>query len=173
MPAPKRLTEQQRKFAERVAVHGNHTRAATEAGYRHPQVISVRLVKIRGVADEIARVRGIIAKKADRKTVADALEVQTFWTGVMRGKIKDYDLTLSGDVAEHPPRLAERHKAAMGLAKALGLLKDRVEHTGAGGGPIEVAAPIPRREALEELRKFVAENPDVAMALKEPPERKP
>jgi phage terminase small subunit len=145
------LTEQQRKFAERVAVHGNHTRAAEEAGYRHPNVISVRLVKLPGVADEIARVRGIIAKKADRKTVADANEIQVFLTKVMRGQIKDYDLTLSGDVEELPPKLAERRKASMDLAKVQGLLKERVEHTGAGGGPIELAG-VPFRELLELAR---------------------
>lgn len=130
MPAPQRLSEQQRKFAERVAVHGNHTRAAEEAGYKHPNVISVRLVKMRLVADEIARVRAVIAKKTDKAAVADAMELQTFLTEVMRGKIKDYDLTLSGDVEELPPKVAERRKAAMDLAKLLGLLKDRIEHSG-------------------------------------------
>jgi phage terminase small subunit len=145
------LTEQQRKFAERVAVHGNHTRAAEEAGYKHPQVVSVRLVKIRGVADEIARVRGAIAKKTDKAAIADALEIQTFLTDVMRGQVKDYDLTLSGDVEELPPKLAERRKASMDLAKVQGLLKERVEHTGAGGGPIELAG-VPFRELLELAR---------------------
>lgn len=47
------------------------------------------------------------------------------------------------------------------------------EVSGPGGGPIEVAPPIPRREAMEELRRYVADNPEVAMALQEAPDRKP
>jgi phage terminase small subunit len=151
MPAPKHITEQQRKFAEGVAAHGNHTRAAEEAGYKHPHSVGTRLMKLRRVADEVVRVRGAIAKKADRKTVADANEIQVFLTKVMRGQVKDYDLTLSGDVEELPPKLAERRKASMDLAKVQGLLKERVEHTGAGGGPIELAG-VPFRELLELAR---------------------
>jgi hypothetical protein len=39
----------------------------------------------------------------------------------------------------------------MDLAKVQGLLKERVEHTGAGGGPIELAG-VPFRELLELAR---------------------
>lgn len=51
--------------------------------------------------------------------------------------------------------------------------KHQMEHSGPGGGPIEVAPPIPRREAMEELRKLMADNPEVAMALQEAADRKP
>ena len=130
MPAPKHITEQQRKFAERVAVHGSHRRAAEEAGYKHPHSVGTRLMKMRVVADEIARVRGVIAKKTDQRAIASAQEIQTFLTKLMRGQIKDFELTLSGDVEEHPPKLSERRKASMDLAKIQGLLKEKIEHSG-------------------------------------------
>jgi phage terminase small subunit len=130
MPAPQHLSEQQRKFAYGVATHGNHTQAAEEAGYRHPHAVGTRLMRLRRVADEVVRVRKQIAKKTDKAAVADAMELQTFLTAVIRGQVKDYDLTLSGEVEELPPKLAERRKAAMDLAKLLGLLKERIEHSG-------------------------------------------
>ena len=141
--APKHITEQQRKFAYGVATHGNHTQAAEEAGYKHPHSVGTRLMKLKRVADEVVRVRGQIAKKADRRAIAEAREIQTFLTEVMRGQIKDYELTLSGDVEELPPKLAERRKASMDLAKIQGLLKERVEHSG------EVLLDIPFRQLLE------------------------
>ena len=142
------LTDKQRKFAARVAVHGNLTLAAEEAGYSNPNVQSQDLVKKPHVAAEVQRLRSMVLARRDKKTIADAEELQRFLTKLLRGKIKDYDLSLSGESVERPPKVAERRKAAMDLAKLLGLLRERVEHSGPDGTPIELAA-LSFRELLE------------------------
>lgn len=140
MPITKELNEQQRKFAQRFVVHGNATKAAEEAGYKHPNVISVRLVSHPKIAAEVERLRGKVEKVRDKSTIADAEEIQTFLTSIVRGKVMDYELSLSGDVEEKPPALGERRKAAMDLARLHGLVVTKNEHTGKDGGPLDVRA---------------------------------
>jgi hypothetical protein len=164
MPAPKHLTEQQRRFAEGVATHGVMLKAAEDAGYRHAAHVGTRLLKNPRIADEVRRLREKIAKRADPSTIADAHELQSFLTRVVRGEEKDYDLTLSGDSVERAPRLETRRKAAMDLAKLLGLLAERLEHSGPGGGPIQVAPP-PYREAMAGLAQLAREHPEVVAVV--------
>lgn len=158
MPAPVGLTEQMRKFAEGLVAHGSATRAATEAGYKHPNVVCTRLAANPKVKAEVERLRSKLVAKRDKKTIADAEELQAFLTSIVRGEVKDYDLTLSGDVEEMAPKLETRRKAAMDLARIQGLIVQKNEHTGKDGKPIaferyaEMSAAELEREAKERAR---------------------
>lgn len=156
MPAPSGLTEQQRKFAEGLVAHGNATRAADEAGYAHANKVGMRLVGNPKVQAEVARLRTEMAKVRDPKVIADAEEIQSFLTSILRGTVKDYDLTLSGDVEETPPKLETRRKAAMDLAKLLGSVVNKNEH---------VVTTLTREQAEAELAAAIKADPTLAAKL--------
>lgn len=150
-----KLTDQQRFFCERLLLHGNATLAADEAGYKHPNVVSAHLVKKTQVAAELARLRPKVAKavqqkqeQRDRKTIADVAEVQEFFSAVMRGEVGEEELSLSGDVIKRKALLRDRMHASNSLAKLNGWVKERIEHTGKDGAPIEVAT-MSFRELVE------------------------
>jgi len=150
-----KLTDQQRLFCARFVRLGNATQAAEDAGYKTPNVDSARLVKKPQVAAEIERLKKKVAKtveklqeERDRKTIADVVEVQEFFTSVMRGEEEEEELSLSGDAVPKKAALNTRMQAGNSLAKLNGWLKDRVEHTGKDGEPIELKG-VGFRELLE------------------------
>lgn len=114
MPAPKHLTEQQRVFARSVAVHGVLIQAAREAKYSNPQAVGTRLMNNPRIAAEVERIKAQIAKKADRKTIADATEIQETLTAFVRG--------------EYGAENETRRKSAMDLAKLQGLIVEKSEN---------------------------------------------
>lgn len=148
MPAPKHLTAQQRLFAERLVLHGNAMRAAQEAGYRHAQKVGMRLERHPKIEAEVKRLRAKLEERRDPSVIMGAEEIQALLTRIARGDEREVELSLSGDPIERPPKLETRRKAAMDLAKLHGLLRERVEHSGPGGAPIELAA-LSFRELVE------------------------
>lgn len=142
-----KLTEQQRLFAEGVAKHGELKRAAEEAGFAHPNVIGSRLAQKPHVAAEIERLRiktqtrlNCELTRRDERTIADAIELQEYLSKVIRGEIDDSGLSLSGDAVRMPAKVRDRTKAAEVLARIQGLMTERRELSGPGGGAIPVAA---------------------------------
>lgn len=125
------LTARRQKFCARMAAHGNATRAAEEAGFRHPNKIGPALVKQPVIAAELKRLRARVQAARDRTTIANAIEIQEHLTRIMRGEEKEVELTLSGDAVERKGTLETRRKASMDLAKIQGLFADRVVHSGA------------------------------------------
>lgn len=119
MTAAKQLTAQQRAFAEAFVACGSAQRAAAKAGYKHAEKVGSRLVRIPAVAAEVARLRAKLEQKRDRKTIADAIEIQETLTSFMRD---------AGEATK------DRIAATMGQAKIAGLLKDKVEHSVDLGG---------------------------------------
>jgi phage terminase small subunit len=161
-----KLTDKQRKFCERAAVHGNLTRAADEASYAHPNVVGPRLVEKPHVRAYLEKLVAKVQAKREAKAIADADEVLTFLTQMMRGEVRDFEVTLSGDVEDTPVPASERRKAAMDVAKILGLLRDKVEHSGPNGQPIELKAyqEKSRAELEAEARKLLGAGNKVTAA---------
>lgn len=57
------LTAKQRVFIERYSIHRNATRAAEEAGYKHPNKIAVQLTGLASVASVIKQIEEKISQR--------------------------------------------------------------------------------------------------------------
>ena len=103
-----KLTPKQQCFIDEYLACGNATEAARRAGYRQPNVQGAQnLVKLSNFIDEQAReIRGA--------TIADMLEINAFWTSIMR---------------DEDAELKERLKASELRAKVQGAFTERREIT--------------------------------------------
>jgi hypothetical protein len=108
-----KLTEQEQEFCYSVARHGNATKAARDAGFKHPNKHAYKLLERKVVSDEVARLRAIVASRADEATVASALEIREKFTWLMR----------------HAESEDTQLKAGMVLAKLVGM-GDEFNHPG-------------------------------------------
>jgi hypothetical protein len=128
---PTELNDQQRTFAHAVASGKNLTEAAEAAGYKYPNRVGSRHYRNPKVRAEVERLRKLIERRRDPKTVADAVELQAFLTRLVRGYADE-----KAEVDDVP--LETRRRAAMDLAKLQGLIVDRSELTGKGGEAIKI-----------------------------------
>lgn len=136
------LNERQRRFVEAYMgrAEGNATEAARMAGYGENSddgYLAVQGSRLIG-NDKIRE--AIAARVVNDPLVADREELQRFFTLVMRGE--------EGEGVQMKDRL----KAAELLGKTRAEFKDKVEHTGDGGGPVRIGAGI-----LSELAEMSAE----------------
>ena len=137
-----RMTERQKRFVDYYIKSGNATEAARKAGYKNPVKIgSENLTKLdirKAIDDRLAEMQS--------ERIADAEEVLTYLTAAMRGEIKEEVIVVEGlGNGESSARVetkqlsaATRTKAAELLAKRYGLLVDKKEIAGAGGGPLNI-----------------------------------
>lgn len=117
------LTSQQLAFCAAYVRLRNATQAAAEAGYKHPNKLGDQLMRKPLVKKEIARLGELEQQTRDKKTIADAHEVQEQLTTIMR------------DVKN---AAKDRVSAARELARILGIAKEGRVLTGPNGGPIQL-----------------------------------
>lgn len=117
------LTERQKRFVLAFRECGNATEASRRAGYTGGEAAlavtgsrMLRLPKVRAQLDKLEA-------QATSKGIADADEINEFWTTVMR------------DAGAEP---RDRLKASELRAKAAAMFIERVEQSGPGGKPIGV-----------------------------------
>jgi hypothetical protein len=139
--------------------------------------------------DEIDRIVDLRLRGVPVRQVADMLEtttrtVQTHWTRFRERDAKERDKKLhavragyvaqqealadaatrdaldADDTGERARAIDAATKARMAAAKLQGLDVQRVEHTGADGGPIEVIDP--KAQLLERLARLAPEETDAA-----------
>lgn len=132
------LNPRQELFVSAYLANPNASEAARKAGYAHPGMAGNRLLKNDEIAARVGhRVAqaGMAADEVLRETAAMA-RLQPFATSdaraAMQGKMKALEL------------LGKHHK----------LWTDKVEHTGPGGGPIQVRAVDLSELTVEELREL-------------------
>jgi phage terminase small subunit len=109
------LTKKQQQFADKYIQLGNAERAAVEVGYSkaYARSSSYLLMENKGIARYIKD----RMKELQRPEIAKEVEVLTYYTDLMRGKIKDqFDLDAP---------LCERTKGADALAKIYGSFSDK------------------------------------------------
>ncbi len=128
-----KLTEKQKRFIDYYIEKGNATEAAILAGYSEKtakQIGSENLAKLDCYIKERL-------KPIENKRIADADEVLTYLTKVMRGEEKDaFNLDAS---------LKDRNKAAELLGKRLRLFVDKVEQENTGNITVNFAIPRPKK----------------------------
>lgn len=110
-----KLTIRQQRFIE--AFNGNASAAATAAGYKYPDRLGARLMKMPAIRAAILARENEIRDAA----IATRAERQTFWTAVMR----DADM-----------KTTDRLRASELLAKSEGDFIERRELTGPEGAPL-------------------------------------
>lgn len=108
-----KLTPKQEKFCELYASLGNATEAAKQAGYSSKTAYAIGTENLKKL--EIQKRLEELTRKRKEARIADAEEVLTFFSDVMRdGKVQAKD----------------RLRAAENLAKRMGLDKERREDAG-------------------------------------------
>ena len=122
------LTDRQRAFCRLVAKGTKHHEAVIQAGYKTKDPYSYankKLLPQPKIKAYITELRD----KLDTADIADAKEVLTFLTDMMRGDIIAPKSTKQG-IVDIEPEHGVREDAAKTLAKHHKLLVDRVEQTG-------------------------------------------
>ncbi len=146
---PKKLTEKQLRLVEGYLASGNATDAARKAGYAFPNVTGPVLVKNSlPVRDAIQRGREEASARA-ALTLDQALgQLTTLATGA--------------EVAAK-----DRISALALMGRYLGWeAPKRMEHSGPGGGPLQVQ-PVPTGDqAFEQLKAAAKQDPALAAELK-------
>ena len=136
------MTERQRRFVDYYIQSGNATEAARKAGYKHPDRYGHENLKKLDVQQAVhARLSELQSER-----IADAEEVLTYLTAAMRGQITEEVIVVEGvGNGESSARVetkqlsaATRTKAAELLAKRYGLLVEKKEIAGSGGGPLTI-----------------------------------
>lgn len=138
----RKLTPRERRFCRAMLATGDPLKAAEAAGYANHGA-GRALIKRPAVKAELARLEQRMEETRDADAIASAQEVQAKLTQLMWHGAEKTQLG-----------------AAQTLAKIHGLLRDRVEHSGPDGGPIEVV-PMSRREIVERLAALSREDPNV------------
>lgn len=119
MAGPLANTKHER-FAQALAKGETLAKAYVTAGYKPNEKNAARLKKNEGVAARLAELQAKVAEKVVI-TAADIAQ----------------QLDEDRKFARELKQAAAAVSASMGKAKVLGLIKDRHEHTGKDGGPIE------------------------------------
>ena len=125
MPKTTGLTPKQKLFAAEYLIDHNATQAAIRAGYsaKSADVIGYQLLGKTSVSDAIT---GLQAARSSRT------EITQDWALTSLQKV--YERCMDADTFN----AAGACRAIELISKILGLLSDRVQLTGAGGGPIAV-----------------------------------
>jgi phage terminase small subunit len=161
----KKLSIKQQAFVEHYLNCWSETEAARRAGYANPESNAYRLMVIDGVKAAIA------ARLTELKMSAD--EVLTRLTEHARGSIAPFLVTNGNGIPvnfnlspDRPLHLVKKvsitdkgisfevydaQSALALLGRHHKLFADRVEHTGAGGGPIQLT-PVDYRAGLDMLK---------------------
>ena len=125
---PRLKNQRHERFAQNIAKGMSATQAYIQAGYKargnSAEVNASRLLRNAQVHERIAE----LAKRAEREAIADAQEIQAFFTEVMRGRaakdgsnLTDDHVTKVGDVVPFRVAYRERIRAAELLARARGV----------------------------------------------------
>ncbi|MFW6086155.1 MAG: terminase small subunit [Myxococcota bacterium] len=132
----KKLTEKQRRFVEAYLGEacGNATQSARLAGYKGNN----NTLRVVGAEN--------LAKPAIQEAIASAREKAP--PVMTPDRIRAWWMARMGDPDFGA---AARIKASELLARSIGMFVDRVEHSGAGGGPIQTALiKVPANELFPE-----------------------
>lgn len=130
----KDLTPKQKAFADEYLKCGNITEAAKKAGYseKTARVIGQENLQKPAVSAYIAERQ----KQIEDARIADAAEVQRFYSAVLRGEIKDqFGLEASLDTRMAAGReLMKRHERAEGQKQDTGgvVIVNNIPRTGKG-----------------------------------------
>ena len=121
------LTPKQQRFVEEYLIDLNATQAAIRAGYseKTAKVIAAQNLSKLNVQEAIEDARKEVSEKALITTEM-----------VVKGLLKE-----AQDYAEGSTQSA-RVSAWAHLGKHLGMFKDKIEHTGANGGPIDLSLKV-------------------------------
>lgn len=138
------MTERQKRFVDYYIQSGNATEAARKAGYSEKYTNNNAQKILQNTTVQNAITSRIAEMQSER--IADAEEVLTYLTAAMRGEITEEVIVVEGlGNGESAARVetkqlsaSTRTKAAELLAKRYGLLVDKKEIAGTGGGPLNI-----------------------------------
>lgn len=121
------LTTKQKQFADRYIVSLNATKAALEAGYSPKTAYAIGAENLRKPQIKVYIDEQL--KKIDEANIADAKEVMTYLSSVMRGKQTETVATAKGLYEGVEVSAKDRIKAAELIGKRHSLFTDKVEQT--------------------------------------------
>lgn len=127
------MTEKQKRFCDEYLVDCNATQAAIRAGYSQKTAYAIGLNNLKK-----PEIRAYIDEQLEQlhsDNIADAEEVMSYLSSVMRGEHKEQTMRLVGDgvqeIADIDVSAKERLKAAELIGKRYGLFKENIDVSGA------------------------------------------
>ena len=165
----RKLTPKQKRFVEEYLVDLNATQAAIRAGYSEKtarQIGEQNLSKldIKSAIEEAQSKRAERTKLTQDYVIRELIKVVEVCTGQKETVITEVlknamDNTVHAHDTERKLYDASAANRALELlGKHLGMFKDKVEHTGKDGGPVEMITLT--KEAYKEARKEMLVNDD-------------
>lgn len=130
------LTPQQARFVEEYLIDLNGTAAAIRAGY--------------SAKTAPAQASRLLSHVKVREAVEEGMKARQERTALTQDEVIE-DLRRLGRKAEDARDYSPAIKARELLGKHLGMWRDRIEHTGAGGEPLNLAVVFtqPKQEPTE------------------------
>lgn len=124
----KGLTIKRQKFADEYIKTGNATKAAIKAGYstKYAGTNADKLLKNTKVRDYIDKQ----LQEIHNSKIADAKEIQEYFTAVLRGEMTESVVTPKGQVIEIPVNTRDKNKAAELLGKTKSMFTDKKQIDG-------------------------------------------
>lgn len=126
------MTEKQKRFCDEYLVDCNATQAAIRAGYSQKTAYAIGLNNLK--KPEIREYIDEQLKQLHSDNIADAEEVMSYLSSVMRGEYKEQTMRLVGDgvqeIADIDVSAKERLKAAELIGKRYGLFKENIDLAG-------------------------------------------
>lgn len=124
----KGLTVKRQKFADEYIKTGNATKAAIKAGYstKYAGTNADKLLKNTKVRDYINKQ----LQEIHNSKIADAKEIQEYFTTVLRGEMTESVVTPKGQVIEIPVNTRDKNKAAELLGKTKSMFTDKKQIDG-------------------------------------------
>lgn len=111
------LTVKQQRFIDFYIETGNASEAARKAGYSQKTAFRMGQENMQKPAIKEAIDKRL--KEIESAKIPDLKEVMEYFGSVMRGEVKDSELSAMGDVIEKPASLQRRNEAAKELMKRL------------------------------------------------------
>lgn len=141
------LSYKRRAFVEAYLQTWNQTEAARIAGYKNPEVMGCRLMKVKGVADAVERRLSEAAMSADevlarlsQQASADISDFLTESGGIDWQKVKEKGFLIKAILhrkgQQSKIELYDAQSALALMGKHHKLFTERHEHSGPGGKPI-------------------------------------
>lgn len=132
------LTTKQKKFAdEYMANGGNAYQAAKKAGYAEETALDAhKWVKTKNPKKPDKKYKPEVAEyiaahssefETHNSKIATAEELQEFTSSVIRGEVKEFIVTATGEVVKVPANIRDRLKGVDMLAKMKGMYNEKLE----------------------------------------------
>ena len=156
------LTPRQQRFCEEYLVDLNGTQAAIRAGYSE-RTANRQATRLLSKDHVVATVSRLNHDRSEGTQVTAAMVLEALWANHLRAIQAEPLVNKNGDVYGYRWEANASNRALELLGKHLALFNDKLEVTGAGGGPVtHLLAAMTDGEKQRELLRLMPPSTEAA-----------